>query len=233
MPGLTVVSDPAGDQTVNVAGATNAHDIRSVSIAEQYPGGNGQLVVTMKVAGLSSTPPPNTNWRTFFTATHADNSSTIYFVTATTANPPSMTFKYGFVDTTATGTSNLTFGDADSGSFSATDGTLTVYLSLNKLKKPVPGTPNSTLTGPQVDLSAGRQLTNVNGVTTLLVGTGAVGGSNVTMDTTANGTYTMAGAAACPSATPLPTPTPTPVTSGAPRYVNYYSPSGVAESRRL
>src|SRR5712692_8325667 len=71
-PGLTVVTDPAGDQTAGVTGATASHDIIAISVAEQYPGAVGQLVITMKVASLSSTPPPNTNWRTFFTATHAD-----------------------------------------------------------------------------------------------------------------------------------------------------------------
>src|SRR6266542_987944 len=66
-PGLTVVTDSTGDQTAGVTGATSSHDITAVSIAEQYPnGGLGQLVVTMKVASLSSDPPQNTNWRTFF-----------------------------------------------------------------------------------------------------------------------------------------------------------------------
>ena len=160
----------------------------------------------MKVSSLPSSPPPNTNWRAFFTGHHADGTSTIYFVTATTANPPAITFKYGFVDTTATGTTNLTVGDADGGSISTANGTLSVVLALNKLKKPVAGTPNSTLTGAQVDLSAGKQLTAVNGVCTLLVGTGAVGGSNVSMDTTGNGTYVMVGQTACAS---QPTPSPT------------------------
>src|SRR5437899_2085822 len=173
-PGVVVVTDPAGDQTAAVTGATSSHDIISVSIAEQYPTSGGQLVITMKVASLSSNPPPNTNWRTFFNATHADGSTTKYFVTATTTNPPALTFKYGFVDTTATGTTNLTVGDADGGSISPADGTLTIVLSMNKLKKPVAGTPNSTLTGPQVDLSAGKLLTAVNGFCSLLVGTGAV-----------------------------------------------------------
>lgn len=219
-----MVTDPANDQTGGAAADLSDADIRAISLAEDYSSGGAQLVVTMKVESLSATPPPNINWRTFFTGTHADSTTTRYFVTATTANPPAMTFKYGFVDTTPTGTTNLTVGDADGGSFSAADGTLTVRVNLDKIRKPVAGTPNSTLTGPQVDLSAGRQVINVNGVCTLLVGTGAAGGSNVTMDTTGNGVYTFVGAAACPNINPPPPPP-----GAAPRYINYYPPSGVAE----
>lgn len=226
VPGIVVINDPANDQTG--APTANKHgDIISVSMAEQYPGGKGQLVFTMKVADLSgATVPPNTNWRTFFNAKHADNTQTTYFVTATTTNPPSVTYKYGFVDTTATGTSNLTFGDADSGSYSQANGTLTVILSMDKLKKPVPGTPNSSLSGPTVDLSAGKTLTAVNGFTSLLVGSGLTGGSNVTLDTTESKTYTIVGAAACPAPTPTPVPTPSPLGLAQPRYQVFTPPNG-------
>src|SRR4051812_17759349 len=52
-PGVTVVTDAANDQTAGVSGGTTSHDLIAVSLAEQYPAGAAQLVVTMKVASLS------------------------------------------------------------------------------------------------------------------------------------------------------------------------------------
>src|SRR6185295_4239842 len=66
-----------------------------------------------------------------------------------------------------------------------------------------------------VDLSAGKVLTNVNAMTSVLIG--VIGnGTNQTIDTTSNQSYTIAGAAACaqPSPSPSASPTPTPDNTG-------------------
>jgi hypothetical protein len=134
------------------------------------------------------------------------------------------------VDTTRNNL-NSTVGTADGGSMSADNDTLTVVLKLNKLKKPVAGTAGQTLTGAQVDLSAGKTLGAVNAATSVLVG--ALGnGLNVNVDSAGQGNYTMAGAAACPSVSPTPTPTPTPgggTVSDPARFHIFAAPAGVAE----
>jgi hypothetical protein len=205
--------------------------VLAASIAEQYPASGGQLVVTMKVSALDpSTMTPNASWTTFFDAQHADGSKTTYFVSVTQnslSNPTGTAFTYGFTDTTGASPINRTVATADGGVLSATNKTLQVTLALNKLKKPVAATGGATLTGPTVDLSAGKQLTNVNAVTTLLIGV-AGNGSNRTVDSTSASTYTMAGAAACTvSATPTPTPTPgDPATCNAPGVQVLTDPAG-------
>ena len=213
--GVEVVSDAAGDQT----GAPNANqqaDIKSISISEQYPATGAQLVVKMKLAQLNPTLlPPNTFWQVNFNATHADGSVTTYFVNAATnsnSNPAGIAYRYGFLDNASTPPTQLSDGTADAGSLDAANATITITLKMDKLRKPVPpntsaGETRSTLTGAQVDLSAGRKLEAVNGETSLLVGAGGTG-LGETIDDTSNGEYTMAGAAACPAATPTPSPTP-------------------------
>jgi hypothetical protein len=189
--------DPANDQVGNQAMANQQLDIRSVSIAEQYPGGVGKLVFTMNVSQLTPAAlPPNANWRTYFTVRTPNNTTTTYFVTAgtnTTANPTGIAFQYGFVDVT-TNNLNRTVGLADGGSVDGTNQTLTVTLALSKIKEPT----GTTLGGPVADLSAGRVITAVNGVTSQLVGA-AGSGLLVTVDSTGQANYQMVGAAACPS----------------------------------
>ncbi|HEX8069574.1 MAG TPA: PKD domain-containing protein [Pyrinomonadaceae bacterium] len=231
VPGISVVTDPAGDQT-GAPAANQSQDIRDVSIAEQYPGGNAQLVVTMKVAALDpATMTPNASWRTSFNAQHADNSTTTYFVSVannSAANPAGISYNYGFVDTTGASAISRTVGTADGGSLNATNKTLTVTLSLNKLKKPVAATGGATLSGPVVDLSAGRVLGAVNATTTVLVGA-AGNGLNQTLDSTGNGNYTMIGIGTCGTGTsPTPTPTPAPTDPAlSPRFQTYAAPNGL------
>jgi hypothetical protein len=217
VPGLQVVSDAVGDQT----GAPNANqqqDIESVSIAEQYPaGGAGQLVVTMKLNQLDpATMTPNGSWTTLFNATHADGTSTTYFVSAdnnSLSNPAGIAYNYGFVDTTNQNL-NTTVDAADAGVLNTAQRTITITLSLDKLKKPVAGTGGATLTGPAIDLSAGKSIVAVNGRTSLIVG--ALGtGLIQTVDSTAGGEYTFNGQAVCSGgATPTPTATPSPTPGG-------------------
>jgi Fibronectin type III domain len=235
VPGVKVVEDPAGDNTG--AAATSTQDITSVSVAEQYPAAGGQLVFTLNVASLDpANLPPNANWRTYFNAAHADNTVTTYFVNVNTNTPGTVAYDYGFVDTT-TNNLNRSVGSADSGVLDGAKKTLTVTLSLSKLRKPVAATGGATLSGAPVDLSAGKGLGAINARTSLLVG--ALGtGLIQTVDSTGNGAHTMAGAAVClagggggtPTPTPTVTPTPPPPTaSGVARFHNFAAPPGVAE----
>jgi hypothetical protein len=211
-PGVKLFDDPADDQF----GGPNANqqaDIRAVSMAEQYTSGGQVLVFTMKLSQINPlVQPPNTFWQINFNATHADGTTTTYFVNAATntnSNPAGIAYRYGFLDAAAsTGATQLSVGAADSGAIDGNAGTITITLNTNKLKKPVPpasGQTNSTLTGPQVDLSAGKQLVAIVAETSQLIGAAGTG-AGLTLDDTASAEYTMAGAAACPAATPTPTP---------------------------
>lgn len=227
-PGVTVATDAAGDQT---GGAANTQmDILKIQMAESYANG-GVLSVTMTTSALdTATMPPNGTWRTSFNAAHADNSTTTYFVSVNTnsaSNPTGISFNYGFVDTTGASPISRTVGSADGGSLDTAKKTLTVLLLLDKLKKPVAGgATGATLSGANVDLSAGKSLTAIGGATQLLIGV-LGNGSNQTIDsTTSTGSYTFAGIGACPAPPPPPPPPPPPASASA-RYQNYTAPNGV------
>jgi hypothetical protein len=215
-PGVRVVSDPANDQLGNQAAQNQQQDILGVSLAEEYDSfGRGTLVATMNVSALDpNNLQRNGEWLTYFTATHADNTTTIYFVSADTNEQGQIAYDYGFVDPTSG--SNTTNGSADGGSLSAASKTLTIRLAFDKIRKPA-GTGVVTLSGDPVDLSAGKTITNVSGQTNLLVGSTTVGGLLQEIDSTSASNYTFVGAAACaPAATPTPTPTATPSTTPTP-----------------
>ncbi|HEX8474157.1 MAG TPA: discoidin domain-containing protein [Pyrinomonadaceae bacterium] len=209
-PGIQIATDPAGDQFgAQPLGQNGQQDLVAVSIAEEYDfAGRGTLVATMKVSQLDPNAlPRNANWVTFFTARHADNTTTEYFVSADTNETGAISYNYGHVD----GSNNVTNGTADNGTLSAAGKTLTVKLALEKVKKPVAATPLPTLTGATVDLSAGKTISNVRGQTYMLIGATTVGGLLQDIDNTNGGSYSFVGAAACaPEATPTPTPTATP-----------------------
>src|SRR5439155_15290555 len=119
LPGVTVVTDPAGDAA---AGGSTQHDITSISMAGLMadPGmPPSKLIVTMKVDNLNS-PPPSSSWKTRFTAP----SGTIYYVEMNTFDPTQVQFKYGTFTPGTPGNFNEV-GDADAGSFSA-DGTIEI-----------------------------------------------------------------------------------------------------------
>ncbi|HEV3469007.1 MAG TPA: discoidin domain-containing protein, partial [Pyrinomonadaceae bacterium] len=210
-PGVEVSGDATGDQ-LGAPTANQQQDLVSVSLAEEYdPQAGGKLVATIKLAALDpNTLPRNGNWYAFFTARHADNSETAYFVSAATNELGQIAYSYGHVN----GTTNVGNGAADSGVVSAGSRAIIIKVAFDKIRKPEPGTPFPTLTGALVDLSAGKTLTNVLGETSILIGSNSTpvvsGGLLQNVDESAAGTYTLAGAAACTTATPTPTPTPTP-----------------------
>jgi hypothetical protein len=212
LPGVTVVTDPDGDQ--NAVG-TSDQDIQSVSVAE-LAADTSTLTFTLKVADLT-TPSVNGNWYVLFKAPNG----TTYFVDMETDITGAPTYKYGTRDAT---TGFTTTGDADGGSFTA-DGFIHIKISNSKVGS----------------LSAGSNLTAVSGQTSRLIGA-VVGGVVVTIDSTEDGAYKLAGNSSCGSGTPTPSPTATPTPTatpsatppsgggaGAPRYFNFPAPQGLGD----
>ena len=176
--GITVVTDPAGDQTGAPANAQL--DIQSISISEKYVNATTppKLTFTMKVENLSTPVQPNSLWTIFFTAPNG----TQYFVDMTTSGTSATpTFEYGHTAVLATGTTQQTKdGAADTASTFSADGTITLVIA------------NSLVGG----VKAGDSLVNVNGRTQLLVGAGGTGLLE-TIDSTASGRYILVGNAYC------------------------------------
>ncbi len=177
-PGITVVTDPTGDQTG--APANSELDIQSISIAEPYVSATTApaLTFTVKVANLSTVVQPNSSWTIFFTAPNG----TQYFVdmnTDGTSGTP--VFQYGHTTTLATGTTQQnTDGTAEGSSNYNANGTITIVV------------PTTVVGG----LKAGDQLVNVNGKTQLEVGAAGTGLLE-TIDSTVAGRYILVGNTYC------------------------------------
>ena len=198
-PGVTVITDPTGDQ---VGAPANAGlDIQSVSIGEPYTSTStpNALSFTMKVQSLT-VMPENAQWTIFFTAPNG----TEYFVDMNTQPPASTTtpvFNYGHTTTLATGNKNLvTDGTADAGSTFSSDGTILIIIDDSKVG----------------GLKPGDQLVNVNAETQQLVGADA--GLLVTIDSTSAGRYILIGNVAC---APQAVLTAKPTTGAAPLAVSF------------
>ena len=178
LPGITIVTDPTGDQTG--APANSQLDIQSISVAEPFNSSatGNQLYFTMQVANLSSPLPPNAQWIIFFTTPDA----TEHFVAMdTTSNPATPEFTYGHVTTLATGNPSLvTDGTADTGSTFNANGTILIIIDNSKVSSPAPG----------------DQLVNLYGETQLEVGAAGTGLLE-TIDSTSAGRYILIGNQAC------------------------------------
>jgi hypothetical protein len=162
VPGVTVVSDPPGD---DVAPNDPQLDIESISFAGLLTDGTPRLVVTMKVGDLSSVPA-NASWRTVWTFNAVN-----YFVAMNNCSVvDGITFTYG----TLAGSLFTTLGAADAGTFSA-DGTISITIAASKIGNP----------------AAGQALTAINGRTQTFVGA-ECSGLLLTQDSTANGSFTLA-----------------------------------------
>jgi hypothetical protein len=131
LPGITVVTDAANDQSA--AGAAD-QDLLSVSFAEPVDPIGDRLYVTMKVRGPVNPAalPPNTTWRT-----HFKHGAITWFVTVYSDQSSVVNFEYGQIDPT-TG-SNSTLGTADDGLVTA-DGTFEVIVSKSLVGSPAVGT---------------------------------------------------------------------------------------------
>ncbi|MBV8202398.1 MAG: PKD domain-containing protein [Acidobacteria bacterium] len=210
LPGITVITDPSGDQTG--APANSELDILSVSLAEPWLNScSNQLVFTMKVNDLSVVPP-QARWTIFFSRANG----TEYFVAMTsndTGNPTGVSFIYGHTTVGTGGVRQLTTdGNADTGSGFTSDGTITIVLSLSKLTFNV-NPPPATLPPP----APGDTFGNINAITQQTVGV-----LLLTIDSTGSNSYTLAGNRSCePSAPPIAQLLATPNNGPAPLTVTF------------
>ncbi len=210
LPGITVITDPSGDQTG--APANTELDIQSVSLAEPWLNScSNQLVFTMKVADLSVVPP-QAQWTIFFSRANG----TEYFVAMVsngTGDPAGVQFEYGHTSTGTGGVRQLTTdGTADAGSGFTADGTITIVLSLSKLTFNL-NPPPTTLPPP----APGDTFGNVNALTQQTVGV-----LLATIDSTGSASYTLAGNQSCePSSPPIAQLKATPNNGPAPLMVAF------------
>ncbi len=215
LPGLTVVTDPSGDQTG--APANTEMDIQSLAIAEPYfTDGSQRLVFTLKVQDLN-TLPANAYWKAYFEAPDG----TTYFVDMNTTNAQGApSFEYGHVAVGPSGSDDVVDGVLDSDSGYSADGTIRLVAE------------DADIGG----LAAGNVLQQVHATTQLLAG-GSGTGVLQTMDTTVNGSYTLVGNASCqPNNPPVAALAASPVSGTAPLTVQFsgsgsYDPDGDSVSQ--
>lgn len=139
-PGITVLTDPTGDQT-GAPVTSAAYDIQSVSISEPYFANGAQKVVfTLKVASLASLPA-RSQWRVIWN--FPTTSSGSYYADMRTDDAGAVSFEYGEVAVTGLVVTSIgqptRIGDADADSSYAPDGTIRIVLSTNKIGDAVAG----------------------------------------------------------------------------------------------
>ncbi|TMQ65845.1 MAG: T9SS type A sorting domain-containing protein [Candidatus Eisenbacteria bacterium] len=163
LPGVLVIPDRVGDEVP----PNPQQDIQEVRIAEPLVNGKrDSLYFTFKVGSLDpDNLPPNAFWRVIW------NSFTWYVQATKCATASGMRYSYGTF-----GTGSVELGLADGGSVSP-DGTIQIIVAKSKVGNPQPG----------------QQLTAVNADARTVAGN--CPGSPAAfapVDTTGNGTYTMA-----------------------------------------
>ncbi len=172
-----------------------------------------KLFITTKVGDLSPMPLPSTRWTVFFTRTDPAPATTstewfVAMVTDDTSSPGTPVYRYGHTSLGAGGVRQLTTdGIADFGTQNI-DGTILIAIST-----PTPSA--SGLVFPA--LRTGEMLTNINAITQQ-----SGGALLLTLDSTGNGAYTIAGNASCaPNAAPIAALAANPTTGVAPVTVNF------------
>jgi hypothetical protein len=221
-PGVTVTTDPIGDEVASQAGASPEQDldVQSLQMSEPFTTASDKSVTfTLKTASLSAPLPPNATWFVRFSALDTTNTSRDLYVEMDTngTNPTVPEFHIGRTDVTGgqSGDTSQSTLDGDlTGSFTA-DGTITIKL-LTEVDMPMTatGAPNFT-----VRLVAGSVLSNVKISSAQLIGAAGTGLNAFTdQDTNNSGaeTYTLKGNAACAFGAGTPTPTPTSTPSSSP-----------------
>jgi hypothetical protein len=197
LPGLTILTDQAGDIVTPSGQTTNpGWDVRSLSIAEPLAFAPNKVVFTLKVQSLA-TVPPDTRWPvTFNVGTPAVN----YTVRMTNSPVDGATtapiFQVGRT-TTTTPPAAEPFTAADPASNFNADGTITIVVPTSKIGNPTVG---QNLTG---------FLTRITVTAPPNPQTSGVTPDNMPDSLTPTGSYTIIGNIACVTPTPTPTPTPT------------------------
>ena len=208
-PGVTVVIDPAGDNTTTAA----QRDIRSVNFAELYDpaSARNKLYITIKGGSFAplNTPPPSSRWTVYFTRPNGNGTTTEWFVsmvTDDTASPGTPVYRYGHTEPGTGGVRSLvTDGRADRGTFTA-DGTIIIEIS-NPTK-------TSTAANSKVfpELQTGEVIGNINAATQQSAGVLLIND-----DSTGTGIYTLKGNAFCrPNNAPVAALSASPTNGNAP-----------------
>lgn len=148
-PGIRVVTDAAGDH--DGAPLNPDMDIQWIAIGEPYfAGGARKLAFTMKVATLDP-PPPNRMWRILWNypdapvAPHPGSTSFVgrYYIGMNTDGAGAATFEYGIAANLTAVVANVMppvrLGAADAESTFASDGTITMVISADKVGGPEAG----------------------------------------------------------------------------------------------
>jgi pseudomonalisin len=215
LPGAAVVTQKPGSQTGSPANEED--DVTGVYFAEIYPPATAPetLTISMTVGNLAALPalPPNTFWKVYFSY-----QGQVYWVDMDTVapggTPATPEFVYGVTTPDgAGGNGDSTLGTI-SGAYNTTSNTITWTLPASVILPPNGTFPNVTAGTQGTPPGAGASLSSIHGVTQMLVGADA--GLLETISSTASGTYSMVGNAACnPAAavTALLSATPTSGTS--------------------
>ena len=182
--GFLVDADPAGDQTL--APMNSDLDIQAVLVAEPPQSDNiNRLVFTMKVADLS-TIQPNRQYRIVWTppTPPAMAGTDRYYVgmNTNTGGASAVTFEYGVV--TSNGNVPITQGTPDAGSVDPS-GVIQIAIANDKVGSPGAGATLSLLSGRNFAGNGNATMTKSSAI-----------------DSTADGSYTVVGNAAC---APAPT----------------------------
>jgi hypothetical protein len=207
LPGVTAITDPAGNQT---GAPGNAElDITAVDVAEPFPSpaGTSAIVFTMQIANLGQLPAlqPNSEWKISFSVPDTNGTPRTVFVEGDTDDPtkPAGQFAYGYTG----GTTDYGQGSTGvTGTFNVAGNQIVIILDTSKPLQFTPGVGSSDLPFT-VSLSAGTVLNALAGQTVTLVGSqpaGIGGGLLLTVNATGKSSYTLAGNDFCrPEGPPL------------------------------
>jgi hypothetical protein len=225
LPGVTAVTDPAGNQTGAPANAQL--DVTAVDVAEPFPSpaGTSAIVFTMQVANLGQLPAlqPNSEWKISFSVPDGNGTPRTVFVEGDTDDPtkPFGQFGYGYTG----GTTDFGQGSTGvTGTFDVTGNQIVIILDTSKPLQFTPGIGSGDLPFT-VSLSAGAVLNSLAAQTLTLAGSqpgGVGGGLLLTVNATGKASYTLAGNAFCrPEGPPLAVLQGTPNTGCSPLTVAF------------
>lgn len=193
LPGITILSDPAGDELDQVPG----HDVQHLWVGEPFTFAPNKVVFTLKMQSLA-TVPPSTEWPITFTS-----NGTNYTVRMTNVPTDGATT----VPIFQVGPTAGPFVAADPASNFTPDGTITIVVPTSAIGNPTPG---QNLTGflTRIAISAGGVITATP--------------DNMPDNLGPAGSYGVVGNAACaPNTAPVAALTGSPLTGDAPLLVNF------------
>jgi len=216
LPGLTILTDPAGDIVVPIGQTSNeGWDLRSLSIAEPFSLAPDKLVFTLKVQSFQGgVPPATTRWPIQFLVN--GGTTTGYWVDMSTypsdgGTPAAPVFKYGTFNPTGGtggvyGAPNTRVGNADPLSTFSADGTITIVVPRSAVGNPPIG---ANLNGFLVRVRFGSDVA-------------AVTPDNMPDSLAPSGSYAVAGNTSCaPNTAPVAALAASPLAGNPPLVVNF------------